>query len=113
MRRTEAPHTLSDTLSWRCAAARPTACGFVNFQFTIVGAPGSDGALPITFSNKVVITDLDGDQLFFDNTGTGAFHVGFPGDAFVGVGGPQTGTYVLTGGTGKYAVWTVGATYPY
>ena len=86
---------------------------YVNFQFTIVGPPGADGALPITFSNKVIITDLDGDQLFFDNTGTGEFHVGLPGDPFAGVGGPLTGTYVLTGGTGKFASWKVGSTYDY
>jgi len=86
---------------------------FVSFQFTIVGGPGPDGALPITFNNKVIITDLDGDQLFFNNTGTGKFHVGFPGDTFAGVGGPLTGTYVLTGGTGKFAKWKVGSTYEY
>src|SRR5262252_11080801 len=27
---------------------------FVSFQFTIVGGPGPDGALPITFNNKVI-----------------------------------------------------------
>jgi hypothetical protein len=86
---------------------------FVTFQFTIVGPPGPDGALPITFNNKVIITDLDGDQLFFDNNGTGKFHVGIPGDPFAGVGGPLTGTYVLTGGTGKFASWKVGSTYDY
>jgi hypothetical protein len=32
-------------------------------------------ALPITFHNTVVITDIDGDQIFFDNDGTGSFHV--------------------------------------
>jgi hypothetical protein len=86
---------------------------YVNFHFTIVGPPGADGALPITFSNKVIITDMDGDQLFFDNTGTGRFHVGFPGDTFAGTGGPLTGTYVLTKGTGKFASWKVGSTYDY
>jgi hypothetical protein len=86
---------------------------YVNFQFTIVGPPGADGALPITFKNKVLITDLDGDQLFFDNNGTGRFHVGIPGDTFVGTGGPLTGSYVLTGGTGKFAKWNVGSTYDY
>ena len=48
-------------------------------------------ALPITFSNKVIITDIDGDQLLFDNTGTGKFNIGLR--AFVGTGGPLTGTY--------------------
>jgi hypothetical protein len=86
---------------------------YVAFHFSIVGGPGADGALPITFSNKVIITDLDGDQLFFDNNGTGRFHVGIPGDPFAGTGGPLTGTYVLTGGTGKFATWKVGSTYDY
>lgn len=84
---------------------------FVSFQFTIVGGPGPDGALPITFNNKVIITDIDGDQLFFDNTGTGKFNIGL--GAFVGTGGPLTGTYVLTSGTGKFATWKVGSTYDY
>jgi hypothetical protein len=86
---------------------------YVSFQFTIVGPPGTDGAFPITFTNKVIITDMDGDQLFFDNNGTGKFHVGIPGDPFAGTGGPLTGTYVLTGGTGKFASWKVGSTYDY
>src|SRR5579864_1482092 len=47
----------------------------VSFQFTIVGPPVGD-ALPITFHNTVVITDLDGDQIFFVNDGTGSFHLG-------------------------------------
>jgi hypothetical protein len=86
---------------------------FVRFGFVITGSPGADGGLPVAFNNKVIITDIDGDQLFFDNNGTGVFHVGLPGDPFAGVGGPMTGTYQLTGGTGKYATWTVGATYEY
>lgn len=86
---------------------------FVNFHFTITGPPGADGALPISFVNKVIITDLDGDQLFFDNKGTGSFHVGLPGDTFAGTGGPLTGTYVVTGGTGKFAKWKVGSTFDY
>src|SRR5688572_10930727 len=36
---------------------------FVEFQFSPSGPPSGD-ALPITFQNKVIITDLDGDQLF-------------------------------------------------
>jgi hypothetical protein len=86
---------------------------FVQFQLTIVGGPGGDGALPVTFSNKVIVTDIDGDQIFFDNAGTGAFHVGFPGDVFRGTGGPLTGTYVVTGGTGKFSSLAVGTTYSY
>jgi hypothetical protein len=86
---------------------------FVDFRFTIIGGPGPDGALPITFDNKVIITDLDGDQVFFDNKGTGFFHAGIPGDAFRGTGGPLSGTYVVTGGTGKFAKWKVGSTFAY
>jgi hypothetical protein len=86
---------------------------YVNFHFAFVGPPGADGTLPIAFNNKVIITDLDGDQLFFNNDGTGRFHIGFPGDPFAGTGGPLTGTYVLTGGTGKFASWAVGSTYDY
>jgi hypothetical protein len=69
--------------------------------------------LPISFQNKVIITDVDGDQIFFDNDGTGTFHLGIPGFDFKGSGGPLTGTYVVTGGTGKYQTWTVGSTYRY
>jgi hypothetical protein len=83
---------------------------FVSFQLVPSGAPSGD-VLPITFSSKVIITDIDGDQLFFDNNGTGSFHLGVPGFAFRGSGGPLTGTYVLTGGTGKYSTWKIGNTY--
>jgi hypothetical protein len=82
----------------------------VQFQFAPTGPPVGD-ALPIAFHNKVVITDVDGDQLFFDNDGTGTFHLG--GATFLGTGGPLTGTYVLTGATGKYQNWKIGSTYEY
>jgi hypothetical protein len=85
---------------------------FVEFQFTPAGPPSGD-SLPITFQNKVIITDIDGDQIFFDNEGTGSFHLGIPGADFLGTGGPLTGTYVVSGGTGKYQGWTVGSTYRY
>jgi hypothetical protein len=83
------------------------------FQYTITGGPGAGGALPVSFSNKVIVTDTDGDQIFFDNNGTGLFHVGIPGDDFTGTGGPMTGTYVVTGGTGKYLSLAIGTTYSY
>ncbi len=85
---------------------------FVEFQFSPTGTPNGD-ALPIAFTNKVIITDLDGDQLFFDNNGTGTFHLGIPGFDFRGSGGPLTGTYVVTGGTGKFADWQIGTTFTY
>lgn len=85
---------------------------FVEFQFAPAGPPSGD-VLPIVFQNKVIVTDIDGDQVFFDNNGTGSFHLGVPGAPFQGSGGPLTGTYVVTGGTGKYAQWQTGATYTY
>ena len=85
---------------------------FVDFQFVPTGPPDGD-TLPIAFSNKVIITDIDGDQLFFDNEGTGSFHLGVPGADFRGSGGPLRGTYVVTGGTGKFSDWEVGKTYSY
>jgi hypothetical protein len=37
---------------------------FVEFQFTPTGPPSGD-ALPITFRNKAIITDLDGEMTLF------------------------------------------------
>lgn len=84
----------------------------VEFQLAPAGPPTGD-VLPITFQNKVIITDIDGDQLRFDNDGTGSFHLGIPGFPFQGSGGPLSGTYVFTSGTGKYSEWTVGTTFSY
>jgi hypothetical protein len=84
----------------------------VQFQFAPTGAPVGD-VLPIAFQNKVIITDIDGDQIFFNNTGTGSFHVGAPGAPFQGTGGPLSGTYVVTGGTGKFVNVKVGSTFDY
>jgi hypothetical protein len=84
----------------------------VEFQFTVVGPPVGD-ALPISFHNEVTVTDIDGDQIFFDNDGTGTFHLGVPGAPFQGSGGPLSGKYVVTGGTGKYSKWKVGTTFKY
>ena len=85
---------------------------YVEFQFAPTGAPTGD-VLPIAFHNKVTITDIDGDQVFFDNDGTGSFHLGVPGAPFKGTGGPLRGSYVVTGGTGKYATWKVGTKFGY
>jgi hypothetical protein len=84
----------------------------VEFQFAPAGPPDGD-VLPITFHNKVIITDIDGDQLRFDNDGTGSFHLGIPGFPFEGSGGPLRGTYVLTSATGKYSHWKVGTSFSY
>jgi hypothetical protein len=94
------------------AIGRISGTTFVDFQFAPAGPPSGD-VLPITFQNKVIITDIDGDQLFFDNNGTGSFHLGVPGFDFRGSGGPLAGTYVLTGATGKYADWKIGTTFAY
>jgi hypothetical protein len=85
----------------------------VSFEFVPTGPPVGD-ALPIAFHNAVILTDVDGDQIFFDNDGTGTFHLGVPGFDFRGSGGPLRGTYVVTGATGKYAAdWKVGTTLEY
>jgi hypothetical protein len=81
----------------------------VFFVFELQAPP--PGVLPLKFINKVTITDLDGDQIYFDNDGSGLFHL-FD-DHFVGAGGPLSGTYIVTGGTGKYESWRVGTKYKY
>jgi len=95
------------------ATGRISGTTFVSFQFAPAGPPVGD-ALPITFHNEVIVTDIDGDQIFFDNDGSGTFHLGVPGADFRGSGGPLRGTYVVTGATGKYAAeWKVGTTLDY
>ncbi len=92
------------------ATGKISGTTFVDFQFAPTGPPTSD-PFPITVSNKVIITDLDGDQISFDNVGTGMFHLGT--GSFMGTGATLTGTYAVTGGTGKFSSWTVGTTYSY
>lgn len=94
------------------ATGKISGTTFVDFQFSPTGSPVGD-VLPISFQNKVIITDVDGDQIFFDNNGTGSFHLGIPDAEFRGSGGPLTGTYIVTGGTGKYQSWTAGTAYRY
>jgi outer membrane protein assembly factor BamB len=77
----------------------------VNFQFV------PTGPLTFNFDNKVVITDLDGDQLRIRNQGTGKFIVSIDATVF-GLGGPMVGTYEVLAGTGKYVSW-VGKKFPY
>jgi len=77
----------------------------VDFQF-IPTSPTT-----INFVNKVVITDLDGDQLRINNVGTGKFIA--PIDpAIFAIGGPLVGTYEVLSGTGKFASWA-GKKFPY
>ncbi len=94
------------------ATGKISGTTFVDFQFAPTGPPVGN-IFPISFQSKVIITDIDGDQIFFDNNATGSFHSGVLPDDFMGTGGPLTGTYVVTGGTGKYQSWTVGTTYKY
>jgi hypothetical protein len=77
----------------------------VNFQFI------PTGAATFNFVNKVVITDLDGDQLLINNVGTGRFIAPIDPSIFA-LGGPLVGTYQVTGGTGKYVRW-IGSRFPY
>ena len=77
----------------------------VQFSYAPAGPPQGD-VLPIVFHKEVIVTDLDGDQLLYTADGTGSFHLGVPGFDFRGTGGPLTGTYVVTSGTGKYTAWT-------
>jgi len=95
-----------------------TATGLINgtssviFHFQVIPIPGADGSFPFSFHNTVVITDIDGDQVTFDNDGQGRFYGLLP-SFFIGSGGPLTGTYVVTGGTGKFSSWRVGTTFNY
>ena len=75
-----------------------TGTSIVDFQFV----PTS--ATTINFINKVVITDLDGDQLLINNVGTGKFIAPIEPSVFA-LGGPLSGTYEVLRGTGKYISW--------
>jgi hypothetical protein len=76
----------------------------VDFQYT----PTSP--LTFNFDNKVMITDLDGDQLRIRNQGTGEFITPIDPSMFA-LGGPLVGTYEVLNGTGKYNSW-VGMIFP-
>lgn len=83
----------------------------VNFQW-IPASPTT-----FTYSERVGITDTDGDQIIFRSVGTGTFLTtplsdptvgGNPGTAPFQVfgnalGGPRTGTYEVIASSGKYA----------
>jgi hypothetical protein len=94
------------------AIGQISGTSYVDFHFAFAGPPSGD-VIPISFHNKVIITDIDGDQIFFDNDGTGSFHLGVPGFPFAGSGGPLRGTYVVTGATGKFSGWKVGTRFTY
>ena len=82
-----------------------TGTSIVDFQFT----PTTPETF--TFDNKVVITDVDGDQVRIRNQGTGRFITPIDSSVF-GLGGPMVGSYEVLAGTGKSAFW-VGKKFPY
>ncbi len=70
----------------------------VAFQFAITSNT------TFNIENKVVITDLDGDQLRIRDQGTGRLIPSI--DLTVSsLSSPMTGTYEVLGGTGKFQAW--------
>ncbi len=86
-------------------AGHISGTSIVNFQF-IPTSPTT-----FNFNNAVVITDLDGDQIEFSNAGTGSFLMPPIDPAVFALGGPMSGTYEVTKGTGKFSAW-VGKKFP-
>lgn len=88
-----------------------TGTAITNFQFI----PTSQTT--IRFDNRVLISDIDGDQIIFSHVGTGRFIVPPPLDTtsplgnLMSLGGPLVGTYTALHGTGKYA-FLVGRKFP-
>ncbi|MBI3934394.1 MAG: hypothetical protein HY316_06850 [Acidobacteria bacterium] len=114
------------------ATGRINGVSIVNFKFS----EAASGLPDITFDNRAGITDLDGDQIIFHNTGIGKFVVpplidetavltnqvfgatplpcpGFGGSCS-GVGGPLIGTYEVVATSGKYvSLYPIGRKFPY
>ena len=114
------------------ATGKISGVSIVNFIFS----EAASGLPDITFDNRAGITDLDGHQIIFHNTGIGKFVVpplidetavltnqvfgatplpcpGFGGSCS-GVGGPLEGTYEVVATSGKYeAPYPIGTKYPY
>jgi len=88
-----------------------TGTSITNFQFI----PTSQTT--IKFDNRVLISDIDGDQIIFSHVGTGRFIVPPPADTssplgnLMSLGGPLVGTYTALQATGKYA-FLVGRKFP-
>lgn len=81
-----------------------------NFQFV----PKSQTA--ITFDNRCLITDTDGDQILFRVLGTGQFITPLVDTTSTlgtlqAIGGPLVATYIALQGSGKYA-FLVGREFP-
>jgi hypothetical protein len=103
----------------------------VNFKFTFTSNPF---VRPLTFNfdNRVGITDVDGDQIIFQNVGTGRFNAPlidptlpvaptlvapyqvFGSPIAPATGGPLTGTYRVVATSGKYiAQYPLGQVFQY
>lgn len=88
-----------------------TGTSITNFLFT----PTSQTT--ISFDNRCLITDTDGDSIIFDVKGTGQFLVPPPSDPnnslgnLLALGGPLVATYTAIIATGKYA-FLIGQKYP-
>ena len=76
------------------------ATSILNFEFSF---PNPNNINEITFENTAIITDLDGDQILFENVGTGLF-INPLDPAVFGIGGPLRGTYKVIDASGKYRV---------
>ena len=80
-----------------------TGTSITNFQFI----PNSQTT--ITFDNRCLVTDTDGDSIIFDVKGTGRFLIPPPNDPdnplgnLLALGGPLVATYTAIIATGKYA----------
>lgn len=88
-----------------------TGTSITNFAFTLTSQT------TISFDNRCLITDTDGDSIIFDVNGTGEFLIPPPSDPnsslgnLLALGGPLVGTYTAIIATGKYA-FLVGEKFP-
>ncbi len=88
-----------------------TGTSIVNFQFTPTSPTEN------TFENRVLITDLDGDQMLFKNPGRTKFLASLtdpssPLGNLMGLDAVLTGTYLCLKASGKWQ-HLVGRTFPY
>ncbi len=105
--------SLETLKGYQVGTATGKISGTTSVVFAFAFPQVSAGQPNLAFTNHVTITDIDGDQIFFLNEGTGFFNPPPSSETFFGSGGPLTGTYKVTSGTGKYASWRIGTTYRY
>lgn len=74
----------------------------VKFQFFIDSNQNDPNGTSISFENAVLLIDVDGDQIVFENVGVGLFVPPLAPDVF-GIGGPLRGTYEVIDANGKYS----------